>query len=109
MYTIEDMTNTIEWTDKGGIRHYHFTFGFTTKEQYLEETDGWKAEYKELSKRIRQHKVYRKPSKRPDDLDGYQNLRTLWTLQEQARLMNAMRVQAKAEAGRRMVAQREAA
>lgn len=109
MYTIEDMTTTHEWTDQGSVTHYHFTFGFKTKEEYLEQTDGWKAEYKELSKRIRQHKLYRKPSKRPAELDGWQNLNTLWALQKQARLMCAMRLQAKAEAGRRMVKQQAAA
>ena len=110
MYTIEDMNKTYDWDDeKGQTTNYHFTFGFKTKEQYLEETDGWKAEYKELSKRIRQHKVYRKPSKRPADMADWQNLNTLHSLQEQARLMNAMRVQAKAEAGRRMVRQQQAA
>jgi len=109
MYTIGNMTTTHEWTDTGSVTHYHFTFGFKTKEEYLEETAGWKAEYDELSKRIRQHKVYRKPSKRPAEMDGWQNLRTLTALQEQARIMCAMRVQAKVEAGRRMVEQREAA
>ena len=109
MYTIENMSTTNEWTDNGSITHYHFEFGFDGKEEYLAQTEGWKTEYKELSKRIRQHKLYRKPSKRPADMDGWKNLCTLHSLQEKARLMNAMRVQAKAEAGRRMVALQQVA
>jgi len=109
MYTITNMTKTNEWTDDGSITHYHFEFGFDGKEEYLAQTEGWKAEYKELSKRIRQHKLYRKPSKRPNELSDWQNLCTLSTLQEQARMMNAMRVQAKVKAGRDMVQQQKAA
>lgn len=109
MYTIENMTKTHKWTDNGSITHYHFEFGFDGKEQYLTQTEGWKAEYKELSKRIRQYKVYRKPSKRPDDMDSYKVYATLSTMQEQARLMGAMRVQAKVAAGKQMVKQQKAA
>ena len=109
MYDIQNLTTTTDWTDDGPVKIYHFEFGFTSKEQYLEETDGWKAEYKELSKRIRQHKMWRKPRHRPDGMSACQNISTLETLQTQARLMCQMRVQAKAEAGRRMVAERMAA
>ena len=109
MYTIENMTTTHEWTDNGSITHYHFEFGFNGKEEYLTQTAGWKAEYKELSKRIRKYKLYRKPSKRPADMDSYQVHSTLSTMQEQARLMSAMRVQAKVAAGKQMVKQQMAA
>lgn len=109
MYTIENMTTTNEWTDNGSITHYHFEFGFDGKEEYLAQTEEWKAEYKELSKRIRLCKSYRKPKNLPAGMDGYHNLVKLATLQEQARLMNDMRVQAKAEAGRKMVQQQMAA
>lgn len=109
MYTIENMTTTHEWTDNGSITHYHFEFGFDGKEEYLTQTEGWKAEYKELSKRIRLYKSYRKPKNCPEDMAGWKVLSTLSTMQEQARLMNDMRVQAKAEAGRKMVQQQMAA
>jgi hypothetical protein len=109
MYAIENMTTTHEWTDNGSITHYHFTFGFTTKEGYLEQTEGWKADYKELSKRIRKYKAYRKPRNRPEGMEGWKVYSTLGTMQEQARIMGAMRVQAKVEAGRRMVQQQKAA
>jgi len=109
MYTIENLTTKTDWTDDGPVKTYNFEFGFTSKEQYLEETAGWKAEYKELSKRIRQHKVWRKPKHRPSDMSACGNISTLESLQEQARIMCAMRVQAKAEAGRRMVVERKAA
>ena len=109
MYTIENMTTTHEWTDNGSITHYKFEFGFDGKEEYLTQTEGWKAEYKELSKRIRKYKLYRKPSKRPEDMDSYKVHSTLSTMQEQARLMNAMRVQAKVQAGKQMVKQQMAA
>ena len=78
--------------------------------RYMEDqSEGWKAEYKELSKRIRQHKMWRKPKHRPSDMSACGNISTLESLQEQARIMCAMRVQAKAEAGRRMVDERKAA
>ncbi len=109
MYTIENMSTTNEWTDNGSITHYHFIFGFKTKEQYLDETDDWKAEYKELSARIRKYKLYRKPKNRPEGMEGWKVFSTLGTMQERARLMNAMRVQAKVEAGRRMVQHQAAA
>ena len=109
MYHIINYTTSTEWTDNGPVTHYEFEFGFRGKEQYLEQTAGWKAEYKELSKRIRQYKLWRKPRLRPDDVSGYKVYSTLETMQEQARMMCAMRVQAKREASRQMVAQREAA
>ena len=109
MYDIQNLSTTTDWTDDGPVKIYHFEFGFTSKEQYLEETAGWKAEYKELSKRIRQHKMWRKPKNLPDDITSQKVHSTLENMQEQARIMCAMRVQAKAEAGRRMVAERKAA
>jgi hypothetical protein len=109
MYTIENLTTTTDWTDDGPVKIYHFDFAFSSKEQYLEETAGWKAEYKELSKRIRQHKIWRKPKHRPSDTTACQNISTLDNLQTQARLMCQMRVQAKVAAGKQMVAQQQAA
>ena len=108
MYVYE-MSKSTEWTDDGPRTTYTFEFDFANKEEYLEQTAGWKADYKELSRRIRQHKLWRKPRHRPEDMSGWKNLSTLWTLQEQARMMCAMRTQAKAQASRQMVAQREAA
>jgi hypothetical protein len=107
MYTIKNMTTKTDWTDSGPVTTYNFDFGFIGKEQYLEETAGWKAEYRELSQRIRLYKTYRKPSLCPDNIGAVYS--TLGTMQQQARQMCQMRVQAKAEAGRQMVAQRMAA
>jgi hypothetical protein len=42
-------------------------------------------------------------------MEGWKVYSTLGTMQEQARIMGAMRVQAKVEAGRRMVQQQKAA
>lgn len=109
MYTLENLTTTTDWTDDGPVKIYHFEFSFSSKEQYLEETAGWKREYAELSKRIRQHKIWRKPRHRPDDMSADGNIGTLESLQEQARLMCQMRVQAKVAAGKQMVAQSKAA
>ena len=109
MYHIINYTTTTDWTENGPVTQHNFEFGFQGKEQYLEQTAGWKAEYKELSARIRQYKQWRKPRLRPADVSGYKVYSTLETMQEQARQMCAMRVQAKAEACRQMVAQRKAA
>lgn len=107
MYNIVNMYQKTEWTDDGPVTHYEFEFGFTGKDQYLEQTAQWKTEYKELSKRIRKYKLWRKPSLCPPDA-GYV-LGTLATMQTQARQMCAMRVQAKVEAARQMMEQRQAA
>jgi len=109
---IYEMTKTTDWTDDGPKTKYHFIFDFEGKEQYLEQRDGWRKEYKELSKRIRQHKLWRKPSLRPEEWNnsyGWKNLSMLMNLQEQARMMMQMRTQSKEEANRQMVAQRQAA
>ena len=107
MYHVINMFTKTDWTENGPVTHYEFEFGFRGKEQYLDQTAGWKAEYKELSRRIRQYKLWRKPSMRPGDV--YDVYGPLETMQAQARMMCAMRVQAKAEACRQMVEQRKAA
>ena len=110
MFKIINMTKTTPWTHEGPqLTQYHFEFNFNGKEDYLEQKEGWRAEYKELSNRIRQYKLYRKPRLRPDDLSGYKVYGTLETMQEQARMMNQMIVQAKAESWRQKLATREAA
>lgn len=109
MYTITNMTTTNEWTDNGSITHYNFEFGFDGKEEYLAQTEGWKAEYKELSKRIRLYKTYRKPKNRPADMESWKVHSKLDSMRDQARMMNAMRVQAKLAAGKQMVKQQMAA
>lgn len=104
-----EMTSKTNWTDNGPKIEYAFIFDFKTKKDYLEQRAGWRAEYKELSKRIRQHKLWRKPSKRPEDVPGWKNMSTLRNLQEQARMMMQMRMQSKAVAREQMVAERKAA
>ena len=100
-YTISNMTTETVWDiEKGPVKTYNFFFAFTTREEYLEETAAWKAEYKELSKRIRQCKLERKPKNRKDGEQDYQVQYRLNTLKEQARMMLQMRKQAKKEAGR---------
>ena len=109
MYHITEMTKTVHWHDNGSFVEYHPLFGFHGKEQYLEQTAGWKAEYKELSKRIRQYKLWRKLRHRPSDITGYQVYNTLETMQQQARMMCQIRVAAKQESYRQMMAERKAA
>lgn len=105
MYNITEMFKKTEWTEKGPVTIYTFEFDFKNKEEYLEQTAGWKAEYKELSKRIRQYKLWRKPSLCPPDVSVWK----LFGFQEQARQMCQMRVQAKQQAYRQMMAERQAA
>ena len=107
MYTIKNLTTKTDWTDNGPVSVHNFEFAFSGKEQYLEETAGWKAEYKELSQRIRLYKTYRKPSLCPDNIGSVYS--TLGTMQEQATIMCQMRVQAKVHAGLQMVKQQQAA
>lgn len=105
---IANMTKKNVWTKFGCRVEYEFTFDFKNKEEYLQQRNGWRREYKELSKRIRQHKLWRKKRLRPRDLEDWKNLSTLWTLQEQARMMCQMRIQSKQQAYRQMMAQKAA-
>lgn len=108
MYHIIEMYKTNRWNDDGtSFIEYSFEFGFKGKEQYLEQTAGWKLEYKELSRRIRQYKLWRKPSHCPSDVYNVYN--TLEEMQHQARMMCQQRVQAKVESCRQMMAVRKAA
>jgi len=110
MFKIINMTKETPWTHEGPqLTQYHFDFNFNGKEDYLEQKAGWKAEYKELSNRIRKYKLYRKPRFRPDQLANLQVENTLAGMQSQARMMNQMIVQAKAESWRQKLAIREAA
>lgn len=109
MYNITNMTTTTKWTDNGPVKNYTFEFDFDGKEQYLAQTTEWKAAYKELSKNIRQCKLWRKPSQRPQEVHGGNNLSTLDHLQTEARQMCQMRVQAKVESARRMMEHLQAA
>ena len=110
-YHIIEMFKKTEWNDDGtrAVTIYTPEFAFRTREDYLAETASWKAEYKELSKRIRKYKMWRKPRHRPSDIEGYQVYNTLETMQEQARMMLQIRRAAKAEAGRQSVKQKKAA
>ena len=110
MFKIINMTKETPWTHEGPQHtQYHFEFDFDGKEDYLEQKAGWRAEYKELSNRIRKYKLYRKPRFRPDELLDWQVEDTLAGMQSQARMMNQMIVQAKAESWRQKLATREAA
>lgn len=106
---IANMTKKTNWTDNGPKTEYVFEFEFEGKEEYLTQRDGWRKEYKELSKRIRQHKLWRKPDLLPGDMTSWKNMCTLMTLQEQARMMMQMRMQAKEAAREQMMAERQAA
>jgi hypothetical protein len=109
MFKIINMTKQTHWTDNGSWTEYNFDFNFNGKEDYLEQKAGWRAEYKELSNRIRQYKLYRKPRFRPGDIANWQVEGTLATMQSQARMMNQMIVQAKVESWRQKHATRAAA
>ena len=109
MYTIKNMFTKTDWTDEGPKHTYTFEFDFNGKEDYLKQTAGWKAAYKELTRTIRKYKGWRKPSNRPDNVPEYHNQHSLLSLKTEAREMCQMRVQAKAHAGRQMVEQRQAA
>jgi hypothetical protein len=109
MFKIINMTKQTHWTDNGSWIEYHFSFNFNGKEDYLEQKAGWRAEYKELSSRIRKYKLYRKPRFRPSDLAAQAVEDTLSGMQSQARMMNQMIVQAKAESWRQKLATRKAA
>ena len=110
MFKIINMTKETPWTHEGPqLTQYYFDFKCNGKEDYLEQKAGWRAEYKELSNRIRQYKLYRKPRFRPSDIANWQVEGTLATMQEQARMMNQMIVQAKVESWKQKLAIREAA
>ena len=110
MFKIINMTKTTPWTHEGPqLTQYHFEFNFNGKEDYLKQKAGWRAEYKELSQRIRQYKLHRKPRFRPTELEDWKVENILATMQEQARMMNQMIVQAKAESWRQKTATRVAA
>ncbi len=109
-YIIKNMYTETTWTDNGPVYSYDFEFAFSTKEEYLEETKVWKREYKELSASIRECKRNRKQDRRQElGLSLWEVQMKLDSLKHDARIMNAMRVQAKAEAGRQMQAQAKAA
>lgn len=109
-YIINNMYTETLWTDNGPVDQYTFEFNFSSKEEYLEETRIWKREYAALSKSIRECKRNRKQQRRHElGLSEWEVQFKLKSLKHDARIMNAMRVQAKAEAGRRMRAERKAA
>ena len=110
MFNIINMTKKTNYRDDGSNwTEYRFEFIFNGKEDYLKQKAGWRAEYRELSNRIRKYKHYRKPRFRPDGLTNCQVEETLITMKSQARMMNQMIVQAKAESWRQKTAIRVAA
>lgn len=97
---------TVEKREDGNfysVTLYHFTFHFKSKEDYLAFRQEWKAEYKELSKRIRKAKHALKEECRRQArtqgsevcYDVYKEEGHLLTLQENARMMMACIEQAK--------------
>jgi len=83
---------------------------FNTREEYLVWATEWKAEYKELSTKIREAKHAYKAAQRSDIYNDIQSTRVaLGRLKYEANQMIELRGRSKFEAQRQYLAQKEAA
>lgn len=108
-----DMKTRIVWDGKKYATEYDFTFFFKTRDEYLKQRLGWRKEYKELSKRIREIKLEIKNLQREGPIANWSKYskrqNTLSILQEKARMMMACKVQSKVESIRQKELHRKVA
>ena len=103
--------NQVEYIEK-----FVFTFKFTTKEEYLAFRDGWKAEYLDVSKQIKDAKRDLKSEQRkqagnssePVYYDTWEEENLLSSLQRKARILMAC-VEAVKEYSRKQAEKQRAA
>ena len=105
-----DMKTRIEWDGTKYVTKYEFTFFFKTKEEYLKQRQGWRKEYKELSRRLHNIKLEVKNLQRTNNgAETYKRQRTLSILKEKARMMMECKMQSKMESIRQKELHREVA
>ena len=93
-YTIEDKDYTYLYNKKGvHIVEYTFEFLWETKEEYLAFRDEWKAQYKELSARLKKAKHAVKDAMRQGG--GWREQGHVMSLKSQAHMLLQMREQGK--------------
>ena len=93
-----DMKTRIEWDGTKYVTHYDFTFFFKTKEEYLKQRQGWRKEYKVLSRRLHDIKLEVKNLQRAGKwTELWKRQGTLAVLKEKARMMMECKMQSKME------------
>jgi hypothetical protein len=105
-----DMKTRIEWDGTKYVTKYEFTFFFKTKEEYLKQRQGWRKEYKELSRRLHNIKLEVKNLQREGKwTETWKRQGTLAVLKEKARMMMECKMQSKMESIRQKELQRKVA
>jgi hypothetical protein len=105
-----DMKTRIEWDGTKYVTKYEFTFFFKTKEEYLKQRQGWRKEYKELSRRLHNIKLEVKNLQREGKwTEVWKRQRTLAVLKEKARMMMECKMQSKMESIRQKELHRKVA
>ncbi len=105
-----DMKTHVEWDGTKYVTKYEFIFFFKTKEEYLKQREGWRKEYKELSRRLHDIKLEVKDLQRTGkgvELSKRQG--TLSVLKEKARMMMECKMQSKMESIKQKELQRKVA
>lgn len=107
-YTLTEKDHTGLYNNKGvGLVLYTFEFMWETKEEYLDFVAAWKAQYKELSRRLKDAKKDVKDAMRRNN--SWREQGHVMSLKGQAHMLLQMREQGKKVSREQAKQQREAA